>query len=92
MASVLLTVGGAVMNALTFSGTNFFFSKFMVLDETEHKNHDLALEKLQRARDEWNKDIMKALGLTNKRLCEKKDQEHTSAIMMQQCLSITEYL
>lgn len=52
MASVLLTVGGAVMNALTFSGTNFFFSKFMVLDETEHKNHDLALEKLQRARDE----------------------------------------
>ena len=72
MTSVLLTIGGAVMNALNFSGTNFFFSKFMALTETEYKKHDLALEKLQRARDEWNEDRMKALGFTNKRLHEKK--------------------
>ena len=27
MASLLFTVGGAVVNALTFSGTNFVFSR-----------------------------------------------------------------
>ena len=50
MASFLFTVGGAVVNALAFSGTNFFFfSKLTDHGEEERKRHDLALEKLQRA-------------------------------------------
>ena len=32
----------------------------------ERKRHDLALEKLQKARDEWNRDRMKHLDLINK--------------------------
>ena len=73
MASLLFTIGGAVMNALAFSGTNFLFSKFTDHGEKEHKRHDLALEKLQRARDEWNKDRMKRLDFINKRLREKNE-------------------
>ena len=56
MASILFTIGVAVGNALDFSGTD--------LDTEERKRHDLALEKLQRAR-------RKRLDLTNKRLCER---------------------
>ena len=44
MASLLFTIGGgAVVNALTFSGTNFVFSRFTDDGEEERKRHDLAL-------------------------------------------------
>ena len=52
MASVLFTICGAVVNALTFSGTNFVFSRLTDHGAEERKRHDLALEKLQRTRDE----------------------------------------
>ena len=58
---------------LAFSGTNFVFSRFMDHGEEERKRHDLVLEKLQRARDEWNKDRMKRLDFINKRLREKNE-------------------
>ena len=56
MASLLFTIGGAVVNALAFSGTSFVFSRLTDHGTKEHKRHDLALEKLQRARDIWNED------------------------------------
>ena len=56
MASLLFTVGGAAVNALAFSSTNFVFSRFTDYGEEECKRHDLALQKLQRARDESNED------------------------------------
>ena len=68
MASVLLTIGGAVVNALAFSGTNFVFSSL-----TDHCAEYLSLEKLQRERDEWNRDRMKRLDLIKKRLREKNE-------------------
>ena len=46
MALVLFTIGGAVVNALTFSGTNFVLSRFTDHGPEERKRHDLALEKL----------------------------------------------
>ena len=61
MASLLFTVGGAVVNVLAFSGTNFIFSRLLDHCAEERKRHDLAVKKLQRARDEWNKDRMKRL-------------------------------
>ena len=73
MASLLFIVGGAVVSALAFSGTNFVFSRFTDHGEEERKRHDLALEKLQKARDEWNKDQMKRLHFINKRLREKNE-------------------
>ena len=73
MASVLFTIGDALMNALAFSGTNFVFSRLTYHGVEERKRHDLALEKLQRARDEWNRDRMKRLDFMNKRLREKNE-------------------
>ena len=73
MATLLFTIGGAAVNALAFSGTNFVFSQLTDHGEEERKRHDLALEKLQRARDEWNKDQMKRLDFINKRLREKNE-------------------
>ena len=73
MASVLITIGGAVVNALVISGTNFVFSRLTDHGAKELKRHDLALRKLQRARNEWNKDRMKRLDFINKRLREKNE-------------------
>ena len=52
MASLLFTIGSAVVNALAFSGTNFVFSRLTDHGEEERKRH----EKLQRARGERNED------------------------------------
>ena len=71
MVSLLFTIGGVVVNALAFSGTNFVFSSLTDHGEEERKRHDLAPEKLQRARNEWNKDRTKQLDLINKRLLEQ---------------------
>lgn len=79
------------MNALAFSDTKFFFSKLIDHGEKESKTHDLVLEKLQRAKDEWNKDRMKRHGFIN-RLRQRIKQEHTSTILMKQYLSAIEYL
>ena len=68
MATLLLTIGGAVVNASAFSGTNFVFSQLTDHGEEERKRHDLMLEKLQRARDKRNEDRMKRLDFINKRL------------------------
>ena len=73
MASVLFAVGGAVMNALAFSSTNFFFSKLTDHGEKERKRHDLTFEKLQRVRNKWNEDRMKRSDFINKRLREKNE-------------------
>ena len=92
MASVLFTIGGAVLNALAFSGTNFVFSRLTDHGAEERKRHDLALEKLQRARDKSNRDRMKRLDFMNKRLREKMRREHTLTMLMKQCLNTIEYL
>lgn len=55
------------MNALALNGINFLFSKPSDHGEKEHKRHELALEKTQRARDNWDK----RLEFIYKRLCEK---------------------
>ena len=61
------------MNGLAFSSTNFVFSRLTGHGEGERKRHDLALTRLQRARDEWNKDRKKWLDFIGKRLCEKNE-------------------
>ena len=73
MALLLFTIGGVMVNALAFSGTNFLFSRFMDHGEKERKKDDLELEMPQRARGEWNKARMKRLVFINKRLREKNE-------------------
>ncbi len=59
MASVAAMVGGGLFNAVAFAGAGYLFQKFNKSGyEEETKRHDLALEKLEKARQEWNqKDI-----------------------------------
>ena len=52
MASVLLTIGNAMVNSLAFSDNDFVFSRLTDHGAEERKRHYLALEKLQRKRDE----------------------------------------
>ena len=73
MASLLFTIGGVVVNSIAFSGTNFVFSRLTDHGAEGRKRHDLALKKLQRARDEWNRDRMKRLDFINKRLHEENE-------------------
>ena len=73
MVSALFTIGGAVVNALAFSGTNFVFSRLTDHGAEERKRHDLELQKLQRARHQWNRDLVKRLDLINKRLRERNE-------------------
>ena len=72
MASLLFTIGGAGVNALVFSGTNFVFSRLTDHGAEERKRHDLALEKLQRTREEWNRDRTKRFDFINKKVRGKK--------------------
>ena len=85
MASVLLTISGAAMNALLFSGTNFLFSKLTDHGEKECKRHDLAFEKLQKIRDEQNEDRMRRIDLSMKDCVKRMKQEHTLTMLMKQC-------
>ena len=73
MASLLFTIGGAVVNALAFSGTNFVFSRLTDHGAEECKRHDLSEERLQRARDKRHEDRIKRLHFINKRLREKNE-------------------
>ena len=56
MASVGFLIGGAVINALAFSGSNFLFSSLSKESiDKERNRHDKAIEDLQRAQIEWAK-------------------------------------
>ena len=56
MASVGFLIGGDLINALAFSGSNFLFSSlFKESIDKERKRHDKAIEDLQRTQVEWAK-------------------------------------
>ena len=73
MVSLLFTIGGAVVNTLTFCGTDFVFSRLTDHGAKEGKRHGLAEEKLQKARDEYNEDQIKRLDFINKILRGKNE-------------------
>ena len=71
--TILSGIFSSVVSATAFGGPNLAFS--MVIDHgtKERKRHNLPLEKLQRARDKWNRDQMKRLDFINKRLREENE-------------------
>ena len=62
-----------MVNGLAFSETNFVFSRLTDHGSEKHKRHDLADEKLQKAKDKWNEGQMKRFDFINKRLREKNE-------------------
>ena len=66
MATIALMVGGAITNALAFSGSNFLFSQMSGAEE--RKRHNLAMEKLQHERDTWNDERLERIDYINEEL------------------------
>lgn len=55
MAAVAMMLGGALVNALAFTGSSFLFSSLGDDTDAERKRHDLALEQLQQAQADFAK-------------------------------------
>ena len=54
MVSVVMLIGGALANALTFTGSSYLFHRLSADNiGTERKRHNAAKEKLQSAQIEW---------------------------------------
>ena len=69
-----MMVGGAVVNALAFTGGNYLFSQFgnSRAAEEERKRHDLAAEALQRAEVEYRHKRQLRLDYLNRQLLEEQ--------------------
>ena len=76
MASVALMIGGALVNALAFTGSNFLFSKLGKNNDAniERKRHDLAVEQLEAAQTKWSQQRTQRLDFINDEL----QKEHHS--------------
>ena len=75
MASIAMMVGGALTNALAFTGSSFLFSSLG--SSEERKRHDLAIEKLSRDKDRWNQQRLKRIDYINQKLKEQGHAERT---------------
>ena len=54
MASIVMLIGGALANALVFTGISYLFHRLSAGNiDAKRKRHDLAIEKLQAAQLEW---------------------------------------
>ena len=74
MATVAIILGGAIANALAFTGGNYLFSKLDHRDDgsAERERHDKAMEQLQTATSKWNEDRIKTLNFLNRELQAKQ--------------------
>ena len=77
MASIAAIAGGALINALAFSGTNAAFSLLGDHGKAEMQRHNVAMEQLSKAREEYNKERQERLDLINKTLSDQRHAEHT---------------
>ena len=76
MASIAMMLGGALANALAFTGSSFLFSSLSKDSiDKERKRHDLAIEKLQKAQIEWQQKRQQRIDFINKQLMLEKKAE-----------------
>ena len=67
-SSIAMMVGGAIVNALAFTGGNYLFSHIGRNADEERKRHDKALEQLEAAQAEWSKRRTQRLDFINEQL------------------------
>ena len=76
MASVGFLIGGAVINALAFSGGNFLFNSLSKESiDKERNRHDKSIEDLQRAQIEWAKRRQERLDYINSQIVKERKAE-----------------
>ena len=80
MTSSLLAIGGtALVKALAFSGTNATFSMLGDHGRAEAKRHNMAMEKVVRAREKWSEERQQILDYLSKKIAEQKHAARTFA-------------
>ena len=65
MASFAVMAGGALVNALAFSGTNFIFRQLGDHGKAEMKRPSLAMEQFSKARNEYARERQQRLDYIN---------------------------
>ena len=75
MASLVMMVGGAVVNALAFSGSNYMFSKLS--DHKEQQRHNKAMEDLENAQNAYEKERLAQLDFINDQLQRQGNAAYT---------------
>ena len=69
-------LGGALANALAFTGSSYLFSSLNKEDlAKERKRHDLAVERLNEAIKQWQEKRQERIDYINKRFREEKKSE-----------------
>lgn len=78
MATLAVIIGGAVVNAVAFSGSNYLFSKVGREESAEEmKRHNEASEKLAQAQQEYEKNRIEKLDFINEKLRLEGHAQHT---------------
>ena len=69
MASVAMLIGGALANALAFTGSSYLFHRLSANSiDTKRARHNVAIEKLQKAQIEWAHKRQQQIDFINKQL------------------------
>ena len=69
MASVAMLIGGALANALAFTGSSYLSDRLSVDSiDTKRKRHDAVIEQLQAAQIEWAHKHQQRIDFINKQL------------------------
>ena len=77
MASIAAIAGGALINALAFSGTNAAFSLLGDHGGAERKRHNLAMEQLSKAREKYSEERQQRLDYLNKTISQQRHARQT---------------
>lgn len=85
MAGAIMMIGGALVNALAFSGSNYLFSK---LEKSDSERHNKVMEAMNAARDNYEKNRMETLDFINEKL---KEQNHAESTFTDIDAAIREY-
>ena len=76
MASIGFLIGGALVNALAFTGSNYLFSSLSKESiEKERKRHDKAIEDMQQAQLLWAKKRQQRLDYINNEIAKEHKAE-----------------
>ena len=69
MASEAMLIGGALANALAFTGSSYLFHRLSADNiDAERKRHDTAIEALQNAQIEWTHKRQQRIDFINSQL------------------------
>ena len=76
MASIGFLIGGALVNALAFTGSNYLFSSLSKESiDKERKRHDKAIEDMQQAQLLWAKKGQERLDYINDQIIKERKAE-----------------